>query len=140
MEAELCSKCEKGFEKGSLVRDEKDAALLYCEKCRPKKKGRPKKEKKAPAVPNVPAVIPIEETSPVISMDWIQKDVMSWAKDCGMKDPLYCEGPTKENFPQRGYGFVFIVQEKVGKQKMATARYDARGRRSYWSMDGIVTG
>lgn len=90
----------------------------------------------------MPIVIPVKEPEylPVISMDWIKGDAEKWAKDCGLKDPLQVEGPNKEIFKSNGCGYVFIVQEKTGKNRMATARYNAKGQRSYWSMDGIVTG
>lgn len=138
MELEKCDKCEKSFEKGSLARDEKDGALLYCEACRPKKRkaGRPKKVKEEV----VPVVVIEPVIYPSVSFELLKKDAESWATECGLKAPLDIDGPNTETFRGHGRGYVFTIQEKGGKERLGTARYDVRGARSYWSLDGVVTG
>lgn len=70
----------------------------------------------------------------------VKEDARRWAEECGFKGTLALDEATRNEFPKQGHGYAVIVREMEGKQRLATARYDSNGRRTYWSMDGIVTG
>lgn len=76
----------------------------------------------------------------VLDAGAMRQDVKKWAIEAGLKDPVDVSEPTKDEYPRRGYGYVFSVREKEGKQRMATARYTKGGSRSFWSMDTLITG
>lgn len=42
-------------------------------------------------------------------------------------------------FPVRGHGFAVTLQERTGKQRSATQRFDANGRPTFYSLDSGVT-
>lgn len=138
MEMETCSKCKSEAKQGTLVRDSVDAALLYCEACKPKKPRKPRKRKEKPVIAPVDTWTKAEEI-PVVDLVALTKEAAAWAEECGIKSPLVT-GPTREDFPRYGFGYSFTIREGVGKGRMATARYTSRGERSFWTMDGIVTG
>lgn len=141
METEACVKCGIEVQAGVLVRDSVDAALLYCEKCRPKKPRKPRKRKEVPVI--APAAIIYEtdrvlETPVSIDPAALQQDAVKWAQECGLKNAT-AKGPSREDFPRYGFGYVFQVMEVGGKERKATARYTSRGERSFWTIDGMAT-
>jgi hypothetical protein len=62
------------------------------------------------------------------------------ARECGLREPFLLTGPDRVNYPVRGHGYVVVVKEQSGKQRMGSARFNAEGEHRYWSLDGIVTG
>lgn len=137
---EKCSKC--GFEAltGTLVRDTVDAALTYCEKCRPKEKKprKPRKRKEPPVIaPAAPPVTFVEP--PPIPSEKLMKDAEAWAIECGLPKVIVRD-PIRESYPRYGFGYVMQIMEVGGKDRKATARYTCHGQRSYWTIDGMVTG
>lgn len=143
---EACTKCGAEALEGMLIRDSVDAALLYCEKCRPieKKPRKPRKKKEIPVKTQVVAIDEAKvrfETNPPPPIDPValRKDAQDWATECGL-GPVRANGPTREDYPRYGFGYSFQIQEISGKERKASARYTCRGERSYWTIDGIVTG
>ena len=76
----------------------------------------------------------------VLDAEGMARDAKKWAVESGLRDPVDVSEPEKVEYPRRGYGYVFSVREREGKQRMATARYTKGGSRSFWSMDSLVTG
>jgi hypothetical protein len=68
------------------------------------------------------------------------KDAQEWAIECGFRGEFRIDGPNLERFPRYGHGYVFTIRELQGKQRMATAKYTKDGMRSFWQMDGMITG
>lgn len=75
-----------------------------------------------------------------ISLEALREDGKKWAEECGLKPPFNVQGPDRIDYPQRGYGYQMTVREAGGKQRLGSARFTSAGVRSYWSIDGIVTG
>lgn len=141
---EKCSKCGTEFLSGTLTRDTVDAALLYCEKCRPKEKKprklrKPRKRKETPVIATAaPPVVKFVEPPPV-PPQVLKKDAEAFAIECGLSN-VSVQDPAREEYPQYGFGYVVQVMERGGKERRATVKYTAHGKRSYWQMDGMVTG
>jgi hypothetical protein len=70
----------------------------------------------------------------------ILKDAEEWGTECGLKGSLRMDGPHVEKHPRCGHGYVLNIRELDGKQRMATAKYTQDGKRSFWQMDGMITG
>lgn len=149
METEKCEKCGVEVEKGTLIRDSVDSSQLRCNKCivPDKKPRKPRKKKEIPMGLSVPtaeimmakaAKYPQKE-SPPIDPDILKTDVEKWAQECGL-GKVNAIGPTREDYPYYGFGYSFHIQEISGKQRKASARYTSQGLRSFWTIDGIVTG
>lgn len=68
----------------------------------------------------------------------ILKSATDWAKECGLREPFNLSGPTKIDYPQRGYGFNVVIQEAGDAKRLGTARFTAEGKRSLWTRDGTV--
>ena len=62
----------------------------------------------------------------------LREDALAWAAECGLKGPLAPEGPVAS--PLEG-GWAVNVREMIGRRRVGTARYDAAGKRSMWTMD-----
>lgn len=143
METEKCDKCGVEVEKGTLIRDSVDASQLRCQKCsKEPRKPRKKKESSATALPSVIDVMEAkfkENPPPPIDSLVLQQDVEKWAQECGL-GKIRAAGPTREDYPRFGFGYSFQIQEISGKERKASARYTCRGERSFWTIDGIVTG
>lgn len=150
METEKCEKCGVEVEKGTLIRDQNgDASQLRCNVCiapdpKPKKTRKPRKRKektmiKALEVPASLAKTPLLEIPP-IPPGVLERDAELWAKECGLKDQVRVNPAVREDYPRHGFGYTLMIQEQAGKRRMGTARYNSKGERSYWSVDGIVTG
>jgi len=141
---EKCENCGVEVEKGTLIRDQKgDASQLRCEKCivPDKKPRKPRKKKEAPVIAPAAQVVAerTEELTPPIDHVALRQDVEKWATDCGL-GKVTVSGPQREDFPRHGFGYVFQVREISGKERMATARYTSLGKRSFWTLDGMITG
>ena len=63
-------------------------------------------------------------------------DAISWAKECGLRDEVHADAPTRIDYPQRGHGYVVVVHERAGRGQMGVARFTADGRRGMWTLDG----
>jgi hypothetical protein len=137
---ETCSKCGAEASTGTLARDTVDAALIYCEKCRPKEKKprKPRKRKETPVIATAAPPVTFVEPPPV-PFEKLKKDAEAWAIECGLPKVLVHE-PVREDYPRYGFGYVMHVMEVAGKGRKATARYTCKGERSYWTIDGMVTG
>lgn len=96
-------------------------------------------EVKAPEVEAPPSNVVTAPEIPV-SLDAIRDDAVAWAVECGFKGDFMVNGPDRVDYPQSGYGYVVVIKEQTGKQRMGSARFTSAGVRSYWSIDGIVTG
>ena len=73
------------------------------------------------------------------SMEAIRDKAAAWAERSGLKPPFSMTGPDRVDFPERGHGYVIVVQEAAGDSpRMGTARFDADGRPTMWSIDGIA--
>ncbi len=70
----------------------------------------------------------------------IKEDAGKWAVECGLNSDLHMTGPSIEKYPKSGYGYVVNVKERSGKGRMGTARYDKKAVRSFWTIDGMITG
>lgn len=142
METEKCDKCGVEVEKGTLIRNSVDASQLLCRKCS-KKPRKPRKKKESPAAGltliDVLEAKFLENPPPPIDPLTLQKDVEKWAGECGL-GKIRAAGPTREDYPRFGYGYSFQIQEISGKERKASARYTCLGQRSFWTIDGIVTG
>lgn len=145
METEKCEKCGLEAEKGTLIRDSVDASKILCSQCiTPVKKPRKPRKKKEPAEDPIASIDlmgakfmknPPQAIDPIA----LQKDAEKWAEECGLRKVI-ANGPSREDYPRYGFGFVFQIRETSGKERMATARYTCRGERSFWTLDGAVTG
>jgi hypothetical protein len=137
---EKCSKCGVEFLSGTLTRDSVDAALLYCEKCRPKEKKprKPRKRKEPPVIATAAPPVTFVEPPP-IPPEKLRKDAEAWAIECGLPK-VRVHDPIREDYPRYGFGYVMQIMEVGGKDRKATARYTCKGERSYWTIDGMVTG
>lgn len=148
METEKCDGCGVEVEKGTLIRDQNfDASQLRCEKCiAPDKKPRkPRKRKEKPVIAAATGVIEELVTKrepdevPPVDLIGMRKDAEDWARECGIAN-CRANGPDREEFPRRGFGYVFQISEIGCKDRRATARYTSQGIRNMWSMDSLVTG
>lgn len=88
--------------------------------------------------PAPPKVEPVPEV--IVSLDAVREDGIKWAMECGLKPPFLVSGPEREDFPKHGHGYTMTISEQQGKGRLGSARYTHQGKRSYWSIDGIVTG
>jgi len=70
----------------------------------------------------------------------IQEDGIRWAGECGLHPPFGVNGPERVEYPRAGHGYVVTIQEEEGKRRLGTARFNARGEPTYWSLDGILSG
>lgn len=95
-----------------------------------KRKEEPKKEEQ----------MVLTQTYVELDMVKLKEDARQWAVECGLKEPFVIDEPVKEPFPKFGHGYSIRINEMKGKERMATARYTHAGKRSYWSVDGLVTG
>lgn len=153
---EKCSKCGAEAPSGALARDTVDAALIFCEKCRPAEKKPAEKIEKAekpaekkprkPRTPRkrkepemTPPAAPVFVEPPPIPPEILRKDAEACAIECGLSNVMIHE-PVRENYPKYGFGYVVQIVERSGKQRRATLKYTAHGKRSYWQQDGMVTG
>ena len=78
---------------------------------------------------------------PAVDLGALRVNAQKWAEECGLKNVAVSQA-TREEYNRYGYGFIFAIrgQSGTGKDRMATARYTYKGERSFWSMDGMVTG
>lgn len=67
-------------------------------------------------------------------------DADAWCRECGFSGQFRIEGPNVEKFPRFGYGYVVMVRELEGKQRLATAKYTNDNKRAFWQLDGLITG
>lgn len=88
--------------------------------------------------PPPPKAEPVPEV--IVSLDAVREDGIQWATECGLKPPFTVNGPEREDFRVQGHGYTMTISEQTGKGRLGTARYTHQGKRSYWSIDGIVTG
>ncbi len=113
--------------------------------------GRKKKKEEEPSVETSTAQAPVpvvplpppngqSKTDPPEFLARIRRDVIEWAKECGLKPPFNVSGPDRVEYPRQGHGYAATIQEETGKCRMGSARYTSAGDRSYWTIDGIVTG
>lgn len=77
--------------------------------------------------------------SPVF-LEKIRVDAIEWASECGLKPPFMVNGPDRVNYPRYGHGYVLTIKEETGRERLGSARFNSDGARTYWSLDGIVTG
>lgn len=66
-----------------------------------------------------------------------------WAVECGLRGPFRLGIPEKVAYPQYGFGYVVLVTEenphKPGaKVRMGSARFNEKGERTMWTLDGSV--
>ena len=80
------------------------------------------------------------KTDPPELLARIRQDVVEWAKECGLRPPFNVSGPDRVNYPRQGHGYAATIKEETGKARMGSARYTSTGDRSYWTIDGLVTG
>lgn len=119
--------------------------------------GRKKKVEETKPMEQMPLVVPIDSvakppmngSAPAvgemtieipISLDKVREEGIRWAEECGFKQPFNVQGPDRVNYPRYGYGYQMTVKETMGKGRLGSARFTSSGVRSYWSIDGIVTG
>lgn len=120
---------------------------------RKKKVVEEKKAEEGVPMEQTPLVVPVESvgqngTAPVPEpvpevpgvRNAIHDDAMVWAIECGFTGTLFVNGPERVDYPREGYGYCVTIKEQDGKQRLGSARYTSSGVRSYWSIDGIVTG
>lgn len=69
-------------------------------------------------------------------LEVIRARALSWAQENGLQGEVDAQGPERVNYPIHGHGYVVTLRERNGKQRLATARFDAAGNPSFWSMDG----
>lgn len=94
----------------------------------------------APAPVVAPIATVILPEPPPIPSDWLKRDVEAWAIDCGLSN-VTVQDPAREDYPKYGFGYSIKVYGLVrGKERQATARYTAHGKRNFWNIDGIATG
>lgn len=62
----------------------------------------------------------------------------AWARSCGFRGDLNVAVPVVEKYPRAGRGYVVQVQEKSGRQMMATAKFTSAGEPSLWTVDGKI--
>lgn len=63
---------------------------------------------------------------------------VAWAKRAGLKPPFTVTGPDRVNYPEKGHGYVVLIQEETGKRRMGTARFTSSGNESLWTVDGVM--
>lgn len=151
METEKCDKCGVEVEKGTLIRDQSfDASQLRCNVCiapdKPKKTRKPRKKKEVPVIAPSPTIEMaaakfLENPPPPVDLVKLRQDAAQWAGECGLLNAVAGVG-VREDYPRYGFGYVFHINGKTrsGKDCMGTARYTCRGERSFWTIDGMVTG
>jgi len=112
-----------------------------------KKKAPAEKQEKEATVQAAPDLIPPPpqngqakaEESPAF-LAAVKARAAEVARECGLKEPFLLTGPDRVDYPERGHGYIVVVKEETGRQRMGSARFDAEGQHRYWSLDGIVTG
>jgi hypothetical protein len=65
-------------------------------------------------------------------------DLIAAGKRCGWENGLRGDlnaSWSLVRYPVRGYGFSVTIQERTGRQRSATQRFDAEGRPTYYSLD-----
>ena len=65
-------------------------------------------------------------------------DLVEAGKRCGWANGLkgdFNASWTLVRYPVRGYGFFVTLQERSGKCRSATQRFDSEGRPTYYSLD-----
>lgn len=65
-------------------------------------------------------------------------DLIAAGKKCGWENGLKGDLNASWNlvrYPVRGYGWAVTLQERTGKQRSATQRFDANGRPTFYSLD-----
>lgn len=72
------------------------------------------------------------------SLSAIREKALVWAHENGLQGELRVQDVERVSYPLWGHGYVVLLQEKTGRERSATARFDAEGNASYWSMDGNV--
>jgi hypothetical protein len=94
----------------------------------------------APSSPlSPPPDIQVKIESPAF-LEKVRSDAIEGAKECGLRPPFLVDGPERMNDPRDGHGDVLTIKEEAGKQRLGPARFNSDGARTYWSLDGIVTG
>lgn len=71
------------------------------------------------------------------------KSAEEWAVECGLCGPLHLGVPEKVEYPRFGFGYVVLVTEKDphkpgAKVRMGSARFNEKGERTMWTLDGSV--
>lgn len=61
---------------------------------------------------------------------------LAYAAECGLKGELVMDTPTCVRYPILGHGWVVMVQEKYGKCRLGTVRFNEAGHPVSWTMDG----
>lgn len=70
----------------------------------------------------------------------ILKSAEEWATRNGLKGPFTLTGPEVVSYPRSGFGYLVLVHENNGQARLGSARFDAAGKRSMWTMDGVYGG
>lgn len=95
--------------------------------------------KRKPPVP-VPLVVAIPPGAGELPagppLAQIRETAIAWARENGLTGELDVTGPELVKYPKQGHGYVVILRERSGGQRMATARMAADGKPNYWTMDG----
>jgi len=84
----------------------------------------------AQATPPAPPE-PIPET--------LMEDAVRWAIDSKLASPLDVSRPERIDYPVSGHGYSIVIREQEGKQRLATAKFNADGSRALWTMDNAGT-
>ena len=110
----------------------------------------PPGEKQAPLPPSPapaslagPSPPPARNPAAVESKEFMEKiraDAIRWARECGLSPPFTVSGPERVDYPREGHGYVVTLEEREGRERLGSARFNSTGATTYWSLDGIVTG
>ena len=89
-----------------------------------------------PPPPAVPVPHPLEPLElPKERVLRLRSDADALAHENGLVGVLDIDEPVKVTYPVWGHGWSVGVRERAGLQRAATARFDAAGKPSFWSMD-----
>lgn len=64
------------------------------------------------------------------------EDAVQWAQKCGLANQVKAAGPERIEVNGAVCGWTVSVQETAPPGRIGTARYNAAGKRSMWTLDG----
>lgn len=72
-------------------------------------------------------------------LEAVRKTALEWAIAAGLVPPLAAAPPERLAYPKFGHGYSVLVSESASGGRTATAKFDASGRPSMWTLNGKGT-
>jgi hypothetical protein len=101
-----------------------------------------KKEIPPPAPPSAPEPVPRPEVPELDSgaLEEVRKKALEWGKAAGLVPPLLAQFPERTAYPKFGHGYSVLVSESGAGKRTGTAKFDAHGKPSMWTLNGTGAG